>query len=64
MNIKNYMKNLFNQLLLIISFFAITSCTPGAPYEIKSPCVAIDSSHPYGHTPCARRPANKFFDIA
>ena len=44
-------------LLVIIS-----SCTPGPPYEIKSPCVSTDTDNPWAHNPCIRKPMNR--DIA
>ncbi len=37
------------------------SCVPGKPYEVKSPCVSIDSLDEPG--PCSRRPVNLTRDI-
>ena len=50
--------------LFILSLFGILSCTPSAPYEIKSPCVSIDGSdYTYGVNPCVRRPVNMNYAI-
>ena len=54
-----------NFLLFSISLITLLSCTPGAPYEIRSPCVAIEEyNHTNGITPCVRRPANTGYAIA
>lgn len=46
-------------LLIIVSFLSLcAACTPTRPYEITSPCVAIESSDPSAVSPCIRRPAN------
>lgn len=34
------------------------SCAPKPPYEIKSPCVSVDSDNPWVHNPCIRKPLN------
>ncbi|MCP5369616.1 MAG: DUF2706 domain-containing protein [Rickettsiaceae bacterium] len=48
-----------NYLVLLISAVIMTSCTAGTPYEVKSPCVAIDTgSEDIILMPCVRRPAN------
>lgn len=53
-----------NYLVLLISAFIITSCTQGTPYEVKSPCVAIDANIDGSvPIPCVRRPANLNHDI-
>lgn len=56
--------------LKVVLFFAVLlqllSCTPGAPYEIKSPCVSmepVEGSPAFGN-PCVRRPVNINIDIA
>lgn len=51
---------LINIFLLFISLGAMISCTPSAPYEIRSPCVSIELENaPAGAiTPCVRRPLN------
>lgn len=56
------------RLLKISLFFAIISqllsCTPGAPYEIKSPCVSSEPLDVYSlRNPCVRRPVNLNYDI-
>lgn len=58
--------NSFSKIILIlVACVNIISCTPSAPYEIKSPCVSIDSpDHSYGITPCARRPVNLEYAIS
>ena len=48
-------------LMFIITQLA--SCTPKPPYEIKSPCVSIDTYDPAMRNPCVRRPANVMRDI-
>jgi hypothetical protein len=53
-----------NYLVLLISALIMTSCTPGTPYEVKSPCVAIDANLDESMPmPCVRRPANLNHDI-
>ncbi|WP_341750995.1 DUF2706 domain-containing protein [Candidatus Tisiphia endosymbiont of Sialis lutaria] len=43
----------------------LLSCTSSPPYEIKSPCVSIESTDPSGiRNPCVRRPVNLTIDIA
>ena len=55
------LKNIFFIFLLS----GILSCTPTAPYEIKSPCVSIEGSeHTYGVNPCVRRPVNMNYAFA
>ncbi|WP_341763731.1 DUF2706 domain-containing protein [Candidatus Tisiphia endosymbiont of Beris chalybata] len=57
------------RMLKVILFFALLlqllSCTPGAPYEIKSPCVSIEpiEGAPTFGNPCVRRPVNLKNDI-
>ncbi|MDC0864652.1 DUF2706 domain-containing protein [Rickettsiaceae bacterium] len=56
------MKNLW---LFFIALIMISSCTPSAPYEIRSPCVSIEEyHHTNGITPCVRRPVNEGYAIA
>lgn len=52
------MKSLLNIFIVVLSAISILSCTPSAPYEIKSPCVSIDSDSSGTITPCVRRPIN------
>lgn len=52
------MKSLLNIFIVALSAISILSCTPSAPYEIKSPCVSIDSDSSGAITPCVRRPVN------
>lgn len=49
--------------VIVVNFLllsSILSCTPSAPYEIKSPCVAVEAEDEYDHAirPCVRRPVN------
>lgn len=44
--------------LFVLLAFALLSCTPGAPYEVRSPCVAIDSVSIEMPMPCVRRAVN------
>ncbi|NRB10346.1 MAG: DUF2706 domain-containing protein [Rickettsiaceae bacterium] len=53
-------KNLF---IIILLLFLLSSCTPSAPYEVKSPCVSNSSDDTYGITPCPRRPVNINYSI-
>ncbi len=56
--------NLLIKVTIVLSLILnVISCTPSAPYEIKSPCVSIESDHPYAITPCVRRPANLEYAI-
>ncbi|AAU03759.1 DUF2706 domain-containing protein [Rickettsia typhi] len=47
-------------LLVFIMIAQLLSCTPSAPYEIKSPCVSadIDDNSNLSVNPCIRRPIN------
>lgn len=56
-------KNTFKNILLILSVLALHSCTTSTPYEIKSPCVSIESDNPYFRSPCERRPANSNWEL-
>lgn len=49
--------------IFLASLLQMASCTPKPPYEIKSPCVSIDTNDPYSRNPCIRRPANVLRDI-
>ncbi|MFY9589847.1 DUF2706 domain-containing protein [Rickettsia endosymbiont of Halotydeus destructor] len=46
----------------LIILLHLLSCTPSAPYEIKSPCVSAESNDHF--IPCVRRPVNLLIDIA
>ncbi len=51
--------------LLFVMFLQLSSCTAGPPYEIKSPCVSIESTDASSiGNPCVRRPVNLTIDIA
>ncbi|MDP4709439.1 MAG: DUF2706 domain-containing protein [Rickettsiaceae bacterium] len=53
------MYSLLKNICFVALLSGILSCTPSAPYEIKSPCVSIEGSdHTYGINPCVRRPVN------
>jgi hypothetical protein len=52
------MKVLLKNISIVLFISCISACTPSTPYEIKSPCVAIDSDDLNGITPCVRRPVN------
>jgi hypothetical protein len=52
------MKKMISFLILSCVLGSISSCMQKGPYEIKSPCVSIESNNPYAITPCMRRPAN------
>lgn len=54
----------YSKKLLLTSLIVsiLSSCTPSAPYEVRSPCVSIESANPSPTmSPCIRRPVN--FDI-
>ena len=51
------MRKLVEYLFLGLLILKLMACTPGKPYEIRSPCVAIESENS-GITPCVRRPVN------
>lgn len=51
-------------LVLTLIASGLASCVPKPPYEIKSPCVSIDSDNPYAINPCIRRPVNISRDIS
>jgi len=57
------MKNYLKTFLFIALFSGLYSCTPSAPYEIKSPCVAVDSENPYAINPCVRVPLNMKYSV-
>jgi hypothetical protein len=49
----------------LLFLFLNISCTPTAPYEIKSPCVSAgDLLENTPLAPCARRPVNLDHDFA
>lgn len=58
-----FMKNYLRTFLLIALFSGLYSCTPSAPYEIKSPCVAVDPENPYAISPCVRTPVNLKYSV-
>ncbi|HJD65702.1 MAG TPA: DUF2706 domain-containing protein [Rickettsia endosymbiont of Bembidion nr. Transversale] len=60
------MLKLFKFGVLLIMLSQLLSCTPSAPYEIKSPCVAaeINDETELNMNPCVRRPVNSIIDIA
>ncbi|HJD65127.1 MAG TPA: DUF2706 domain-containing protein [Rickettsia endosymbiont of Diachasma alloeum] len=60
------MLKLFKFGVLLIMLSQLLSCTPSAPYEIKSPCVAaeINDEAELSINPCVRRPVNSIIDIA
>lgn len=49
--------------LYFIMLLQMLSCTPGAPYEIKSPCVSVEHEAYTIGNPCVRRPVNLNIDI-
>ncbi len=51
------MRKLVECLFFGLLILKLIACTPGKPYEIRSPCVAIESENS-DITPCVRRPAN------
>ncbi len=55
------MTKLLRFFLPFVMLLQLLSCTSGPPYEIKSPCVSIESSI---RNPCVRRPVNLTIDIA
>ena len=52
------MKLLLNIFIVALGTASILSCTPSAPYEIKSPCVSINPDYSSAITPCVRKPVN------
>lgn len=55
------MKKHFTHItLLIILAIKVASCTPGVPYEIRSPCVSGGEEYITGYEiyPCTRKPVN------
>jgi hypothetical protein len=58
------MKVLLKNILFVLFVLGISACTPSTPYEIKSPCVAIEPYESSGLTPCIRRPVNMDWSIA
>lgn len=58
-------KNLLKISLFLAIILQLLSCTPGAPYEIKSPCVSSEPTDIYSlRNPCVRRPVNLNYDIS
>lgn len=60
------MLRLLKFIISIVVLMQLSSCTPSAPYEIKSPCVSAETNDELdmGITPCIRRPVNLMIDIA
>jgi hypothetical protein len=52
----DFMNNFKILIVVALSIIGTSSCAPKEPYEIKSPCVSIDSKNPYERSPCTRRP--------
>ncbi|MCC2646824.1 MAG: hypothetical protein K0R02_889 [Rickettsiaceae bacterium] len=52
------MKKMISFIILCCAIVNISSCMQKGPYEIKSPCVSIESNNPYAVSPCIRRPVN------
>lgn len=44
---------------LVIVMNTLSSCTPKAPHEARSPCVSVQDESPYLRNPCIRRPLNQ-----
>ncbi len=57
---------LLKKILPLSLLLMMISCTPSAPYEVRSPCVAVDAidAENVVITPCVRRPVNAKYDIA
>jgi len=47
-----------------IVLLGMISCTPSAPYEIKSPCVSSEDTDSFTIMPCVRRPVNLNYAIS
>ncbi|MDR0774584.1 MAG: DUF2706 domain-containing protein [Rickettsia sp.] len=59
------MTKLLRFSLFFVILLQLLSCTPDPPYEIKSPCVSIESTDSSSTgNPCVRRPVNLTRDIA
>lgn len=56
------MNKLAKLLISVAMLLHLLSCTPSAPYEIKSPCVSSESEDVIGN-PCIRRPVNIARDL-
>lgn len=56
------MNRLAKLLISAVMLLQLLSCTPSAPYEIKSPCVSSESEDVIGN-PCVRRPVNITRDL-
>lgn len=50
-------------LCCVVVFVGTTSCAPKPPYEVKSPCVAIETDNPWAVNPCVRRAANVLHEL-
>jgi hypothetical protein len=48
-------------LLLILALNLTSSCMQKQQYEVRSPCVSIESANPWAKNPCIRRSVN--YDI-
>lgn len=57
------MRRFLKLVAILFIGLQLVSCTPKPPYEIKSPCVSIDTYDPAMRNPCVRRPANIMRDI-
>ncbi|WP_253307576.1 MULTISPECIES: DUF2706 domain-containing protein [unclassified Rickettsia] len=60
------MLRLLKLSISLVILLQLLSCTPSAPYEIKSPCVSAESNDLFSApiNPCVRRPVNSVVDIA
>ncbi len=51
-------------IVLGLLLLGVTSCAPKPPYEVKSPCVAVETNNPWAVNHCVRRAANSLRAIA
>jgi hypothetical protein len=57
------MSQFIKSFCIAIVLLGAISCTPSPPYEIKSPCVAVEGNDSFAIMPCVRRPVNLNYAI-
>ena len=51
-------------ILMTLILVGVTSCAPKPPYEVKSPCAAIETDNPWAVNHCVRRSVNAELALA
>jgi len=58
------MRHIIKLFISCLILLQLLSCTAGAPYEIRSPCVSGSTEDSLAINPCIRKPLNINKDVA